>query len=99
VLTEKIASLAFKTKNPPPQWGAKLMSILQTPPTNGNRRKFDALFVKNHIQDGTIYLLHDLDVDNLMILNKPAEAIGSYNAHILSRTEGCFDFRQYGRRI
>lgn len=75
------------------------MSFLQTPSENGNRRKFDALFVKNHIQGATIYLMHDLDIDNLMILDSPNEAIDSYCAHILSRAEGRFDFLQYAHRL
>lgn len=99
VLREKIPGLDYKTKIPPQTWGSKFMSFLETPPENGICRKFDALFVKNHIQDGVIYLVHDLDVENMMTLHSPAEAIDRYCEHILTRAEGRFDFLQFASKM
>jgi hypothetical protein len=72
----------------------KLMIFLDTRPTLGGKEG-DVFFVKNHIQDGVIYYIRDGDIDNLMVLNEPAEAIDQYCHHVLMRDERRFDFMPY----
>ncbi|MEW5681692.1 MAG: hypothetical protein AB1780_04870 [Pseudomonadota bacterium] len=72
----------------------KLMIFLDTRPTLSGKEG-DVFFVKNHIQDGVIYYIRDGDIDNLMVLNEPVEAIDKYCHHILMRNDGRFDFMPY----
>ncbi|MCX8281902.1 hypothetical protein OSJ77_17050 [Phyllobacterium sp. 0TCS1.6C] len=67
--------------------------FLYAPGTAG--KEGDAFFVKNHIQDGVIYHVHDGDVENMRILADPAEAIDRYCEHVLLEKEGRFDFMPY----
>ncbi|RUO79865.1 hypothetical protein CWI84_09575 [Idiomarina tyrosinivorans] len=76
----------------------KLMIFLDTRPTLSGKEG-DVFFVKNHIQDGVIYYIRDGDIDNLMVLNEPVEAIDKYCHHILTRSEGRFDFMPYAGKF
>lgn len=57
----------------------------------------DVFFVKNHMQDGTIYYIRDADVANMMILADSVEAIDQYCEHVLIKREGRFDFRPFAK--
>ncbi|RUO31137.1 hypothetical protein [Aliidiomarina soli] len=76
----------------------KLMIFLDTRPTLSGKEG-DVFFVKNHIQDGVIYYIRDGDIDNLMVLIEPVEAIDKYCHHVLMRREGRFDFMPYASRF
>ncbi|GAA0660132.1 hypothetical protein [Rheinheimera tangshanensis] len=71
-----------------------LMIFLDTRPALSGKEG-DVFFVKNHIQDGTIYYIRDGNIDNLMVLNEPVEAIDKYCHHVLMRDERRFDFMPY----
>ena len=43
--------------------------------------------------------IQDQDVYSIKTLINPAEAIDKYAAHLLSRQEGFFDFREYGEEF
>lgn len=75
-----------------------LMIFLDTRP-NLSGKQGDIFFIKNHIQDGIIYYIKDADVDNLMILSEPIEALDRYCEHILLRKEGIFNFLPYASKI
>jgi hypothetical protein len=59
------------------------------------KTEMDCLFVKNHIQDGVVYYIRDMDVPNMTIIADPAEAIDRYCEHVLMRNEERFDFRPW----
>ncbi|QWK81297.1 hypothetical protein [Ochrobactrum sp. BTU1] len=63
--------------------------------TGKKRTDGDHLFVKNHIQDGVVYYIRDADVENMMVLADPAEAIDRYCEHVLLKKEERFDFRPW----
>lgn len=72
----------------------KFMMFLDTRPTL-IEKPGTVLFVKNHIQDGVIYAIHDGDVANMQILAEPAEAIDRYCEQVLLKNDCDFDFRPY----
>lgn len=61
----------------------------------GNHQWGDVFFVKTHIRDGVIYYIRDHDIENMMILSNPIQAMDEYHAHVLMRKEGRFDFMPY----
>ncbi|WLP95290.1 hypothetical protein [Psychrobacter sp. M13] len=58
-------------------------------------KNFQLFSISNHIQKH-MFFIQDQDVYSIKKLINPAEAIDKYAAHLLSRQEGFFDFRDYG---
>ncbi|MBU5615823.1 hypothetical protein KPY62_01635 [Psychrobacter sp. TAE2020] len=58
-------------------------------------KNFQLFSITNHIQKD-MFFIQDQDVYSIKKLINPAEAIDKYAAHLLSRQEGFFDFRDYG---
>lgn len=56
---------------------------------------FQLFSVKNH-DSKDMFFIQDQEVYSIKKLINPAEAIDKYAAHLLSRQEGFFDFRDYG---
>ncbi len=55
---------------------------------------FQLFSITNHVSKD-MYLIQDQDVYSIKKLINPVEAIDKYAAHLLSRQEGFFDFRDY----
>ena len=67
---------------------------------NGLKQKnnFQLFSVKNH-DSKDMFFIQDQEVYSIKKLINPAEAIDKYAAHLLSRQEGFFDFRDYGEEF
>ncbi|MCB5205541.1 hypothetical protein LH464_24195 [Neorhizobium sp. T786] len=63
--------------------------------TRTKLRDGDIFFVKNTIQDGTVYHIKDDIIEDMRVLSEPAEAFDRYCEHILLGREGRFDFLPY----
>ncbi|UFH50132.1 hypothetical protein [Pseudomonas sp. KNUC1026] len=74
------------------------MMFLDTRPTLSGKEG-DVFFVKNHIQDGKVYWIHDADITGMRELSDPVTAIDLYCAHVLSGKPGRFDFREFSRPL
>lgn len=58
-------------------------------------KNFQLFSIVNHAKKD-IFFIEDEDVYSIKKIVNPAEAIDKYAAHLLSRHEGFFDFREYG---
>lgn len=58
-------------------------------------KNFQLFSIVNHAKKD-MFFIEDEDVHSIKKLVNPAEAIDKYAAHLLSRQEGFFDFREYG---
>ena len=58
-------------------------------------KNFQLFLIVNHAKKD-MFFIEDEDVYSIKKLINPAEAIDKYAAHLLSRQEGFFDFREYG---
>ncbi|WP_201535362.1 hypothetical protein [Psychrobacter ciconiae] len=58
-------------------------------------KSFQLFSVVNYAKKD-IFFIEDRDIYSIKKLVNPAEAIDKYSAHILSRKEGFFNFRNYG---
>lgn len=59
---------------------------------------FQLFSITNHVSKD-MFFIQDQDVYSIKTLINPAEAIDKYAAHLLSRQEGFFDFREYGEEF
>lgn len=71
-----------------------LMVFLDTRPTLQGRLG-TVLLVKNHVQDGVIYVVVDGDLESMMILAEPAEAVDRYCEGVLLDNNYAFNFGPY----
>ena len=62
------------------------------------QENFQIFSITNHIQKD-MFLIQDQDVYSIKKLVNPAQAIDKYAAHLLSRQDGFFDFRDYGEEF
>ena len=90
-LVERIPSIPMPKKGEG-VWGFRC--FLNSRPVLGTKEG-DHLFFKSHEQDGVIYHLKDMDVENMRILSDPVEAIDRYCEHVLLQKPGRFDFLPY----
>ena len=58
-------------------------------------KNFQLFSIVNHAKRD-MFIIEDEDIYSIKKLINPAEAIDKYAAHLLSRQEGFFDFREYG---
>ena len=58
-------------------------------------KNFQLFSIVNHAKKD-MFFIEDEDIYSIKKLLNPAEAIDKYAAHLLSRQEGFFDFREYG---
>ena len=58
------------------------------------QKNYQLFSIVNHKSKG-MYVIQDQDIYSIQKLNRPAEAIDHYAAHILSRQTGEFDFLKY----
>ncbi|APG61584.1 hypothetical protein LPB140_00575 [Sphingorhabdus lutea] len=59
----------------------------------------DALFVRQDINNSPIYHVVDGKLDEMRVLNNPAEAVDLYCEHVLLGREERFDFIEHGRPL